>query len=111
MTLERRLHWSGKNSQRKEVFFLAVEEIAYGFVDIPVPAPTSSVETDHVRSYTREVMSLELLFLEFSDAIWEGDGFWILRCWRFFLPFFKATKCTNYSAEAFTMLAQYQVFQ
>ena len=48
--------------------------------------------------------------MEFTDAIREGDGIRILRCWRYFLPTFKSTKLTNYSIEAFTMLAQYQLF-
>ena len=45
--------------------------------------------------------------MEFRDAIREGDGLRILRCWRFFLPIFKATNRTNYSIEAFTLLSQY----
>ena len=47
-----------------------------------------------------------LLLDEFNDAIKEGDGNRISRCWKFFLPLFKATERTNYSIEAFTLLFQ-----
>ena len=52
-------------------------------------------------------MSLSLFFTEFHDAIKEGDGFWILRCWRYLLPLFKASNRTNYSIEAFNLLFSY----
>lgn len=48
-----------------------------------------------------------LLYMEFTDAIREGDGDRILRCWRYFLLVFKATGRTHYSVEAFNLLAQY----
>ena len=63
-------------------------------------------ETDTVYEYAKEVMSLGLLLMEFNDAIREGDGNRILRCWQFFLPLFKASDKTNYSIEAFTLQAQ-----
>jgi len=53
-------------------------------------------------------MSLGLLLMEFNDAVREGDGTRILRCWRYFLLLFKASGRTNYSVEAFTLLAQYE---
>ena len=45
--------------------------------------------------------------MEFSNAVREGDGFRILRCWRYLMLIFKATNRTNYSGEAFTLLVQY----
>lgn len=47
-----------------------------------------------------------VLLLEFNDAIREGDGDRIVRCWQFFLLIFKATKRKNYAVEAFILLAQ-----
>lgn len=41
------------------------------------------------------------------DAIREGDGKRILRCWIFFLPIFKVSNRSNYSIEAFIVLAQH----
>ncbi len=64
-------------------------------------------QKDHVKEYASEVLSIGLLLMEFIDAIREGDGLRNIRCWRFFLPIFKATNRTNYSIEAFNLLAQH----
>ncbi len=45
--------------------------------------------------------------MEFNDAIREGDGTHIIRCWCYFLLLFKVANRTNYSIKAFTLLAQY----
>ena len=65
-----------------------------------------STQVDTVYNYAREVISLGLLLFEFNDAVHEGDGDRIIRCWRFFLPLFRASNKTNYTIEAFTLLAQ-----
>ena len=44
--------------------------------------------------------------MEFMDAMREGDGERIIRCWKFLLPLFKSSGRTNYSIEAVTLLAQ-----
>lgn len=44
--------------------------------------------------------------MEFNDAVREGDGNRICRCWQYFLLIFKATQRKNYAVEAFTLLAQ-----
>ena len=46
--------------------------------------------------------------MEFCDGIREGDGGRIIRCWRYFLPMFKASGRTNYVVEAFNLLFQLQ---
>lgn len=94
---------------RKDIFLQGIRQVVNRFVDVSFPAPTSASDDDHVQAYAREVLSLGLLFLEFTDAIREGDGLRILRCWKYFLPLFKASKRTNYSIEAFTMLMQHEV--
>ncbi len=100
---------AGRSPQaRKDIFLQGIREVVDRFVDVSFPAPTPASNDDHVQSYAREVLSLGLLFLEFTDAIREGDGPRILRCWKFFLPHFTASKRTNYSIKAFTMLMQHQ---
>ena len=87
---------------------LAVREVINRHVDISFNLSireTASEECDSVYEYAREVLSLGLLLLEFVDAI-RGDGSRILRCWQYFLPIFHATNRTNYSIEAFNLLAQ-----
>ena len=62
---------------------------------------------DQVFAYASEVMSLGLFYLEYNDAIKEGDGLRLLRCWRYLLPLFKLTGRTNYSLEVLYMLYNY----
>ena len=38
--------------------------------------------------------------MELRDAWLEGDGQRVIRCWKLFLPHFKAAGCTKYSLEA-----------
>lgn len=62
---------------------------------------------DYVLDYGRDMLTCGLLLKEFTDAVHEGDGQRIFRCWKYFLLFFRATKRTNYAIEAFNLLAQY----
>ena len=45
--------------------------------------------------------------MKFINRIREGDGTHIIRCWRFFLPLFRASGRTNYSIETVNLLAQH----
>ena len=62
-------------------------------------------DDDQVQAYASELLTLELLLMEFSDSIREGDGERILRCWKYLL-LFKANIRTNYSIKALNLLAQ-----
>ena len=57
--------------------------------------------------YGRNLLSIGLFYLEFSDAIKEGDGERVLRCWRYLLPIFKGSCRKNYSVEVLNMLCQF----
>ena len=57
--------------------------------------------------YASEMLSLGLFHEEFRDCIREGDGERVLRCWKFMLLLFKASKRTNYSLEALRLLLQH----
>ena len=93
--------------QRWNVLQLAIMDIIEQFVDIDYPS-SANKDDDHVRAYGKEVLSLGLLFMEFKDAIREGDGERIIRCWRYFLPLFKCADRKNYSVEAFNLLFEYE---
>lgn len=90
---------------------LAVNEVVQQFVDISYgeKKPTIPAEQDNVHDYARNVMSSGLLLMEFIDAIREADGNRNFRCWKYFLLHFKEAHRTNYSLEAFTLLAQYYI--
>lgn len=94
--------------ERWKLMSLAIEELINTFVDISYLPESSKKDSDHVLAYAKELLSLGLLLMEFIDSIREGDGERILRCWRFFLPLFKACGRKNYAVEAFNFLFQYE---
>ena len=79
-----------------------------GGPDVNVVDTPNNPKADKVNLYSKELLSLGLLHKEFGDAIREGDGQRVLRCWKYLLLIFKASKRNNYSIEAFTFLAQQQ---
>ena len=46
--------------------------------------------------------------MEFCDAIREGDGERVLRCWQYLLLIFITSGRSNYGIEALRMLSQYE---
>ena len=84
-----------------------VHNILGGLVKLPNnPGSTEFCDDqpDGVFYYTQEVITYGLLLAEFEDAIKEGDGQRVIRCWRFFLLIFKASGRTKYALEAATLL-------
>lgn len=72
---------------------------------------TSSTQTssDKVYNYTRTLCHYGSLMVEFRDAWAEGDGERILRCWKLFLPHFRASGRTKYALEALRLQLQVNV--
>ena len=91
-----------------KLMILAIKKIIDSFVDISYPKASTEEDEDNVCAYAKEVMSLGLLLMAFIDGICEGDGERIIRCWRYFLPLFKASGRKNYVIEAFNLLLQYE---
>ena len=63
-------------------------------------------EDDGIKMYAEDVLTLGLIYSEYSDAIKEGDGERVMRCWKFLMLLFKAAQRKNYACEAFNLLAQ-----
>ena len=91
-------------AEKKSLISLSAVSLSYG-EEKPCHEADSTI--DHVQEYASEVLSLGLMLMEFKDAVKEGDGLRILRCWRYILLFFKVARRSNYSIEAFNLLAQY----
>ena len=51
-------------------------------------------------------MSLGCFYFEFRDAIKEGDGDRVLRCYRYMLPMFKGARRNNCSIESLNFIIQ-----
>ena len=64
--------------------------------------------TIKVYDYNAKLLSLGCSYLEYCDAIWEGDGVRVYRCWKYLLPIFKNSGRKNYSLEALYLINQYK---
>lgn len=100
---------------RRNITILAVNEVLAKFADFSYGEKEeeegeNSTIHDGVHAYACNLLSSGLLLMEFIDAVREGDGNRIIRCWRYFLLHFKVSNRTNYSIEAFTVLAQQYFF-
>ena len=63
------------------------------------------VGVDGVYNYASAVLNNGMLLFEFRDAIKEGDGPRILRCWEPTLIYFHHARHHNYTAEAIRLSA------
>lgn len=70
---------------------------------------TSQNKQDNIFNYASNLLGIGLFYWEFCDAIREGDGNRVLRCWRYMLPMFINTGRKNYSLEALNMLMQHDI--
>ena len=103
--------WTKSEQERKEVLDKVTRSICLNYVDVLAHySLDEDVEKDGVMSYAVAVLSQGLLYMEFSDAIREGDGSRILRCWRYFMLIFKHRQRKNYCQEALNILGQYHFF-
>lgn len=101
--------WVHDKDERRKALYNVASVIVDSFVDLTVTFDKKRPSNqDKVHAYACEVLSLGLLYKELQDAVREGDGLRVLRCWRYLLPIFRASKRTNYSIEVFNFLAQHQ---
>lgn len=69
------------------------------------PESVKRIAVDGVFNYASAVLNDGLLLLEFKDAIREGDGPRILRCWKVMLIYFQYARHSNYVKEAIFLQA------
>lgn len=99
-------------STRRELYVKIVRRMVNRFVLLPKnPGVQCDVDPvpDGVSYYARELLTFGLLFHEFEDAIKEGDGKRVERCWKFFLLIFKASNRKKYALEAVILLTNIQI--
>jgi len=97
---------------RRNIFIKATHSLVDNFVDVSFFKEDNeelslSPANNLVRAYACSVLTNGLLLMEFNDAIREGDGDCILRCWSYFMIIFKSTDRRNYCIGASNMLVQY----
>ena len=103
---------AGLSGAEQEEF---VERIARKVVDKVTLVESSFQECDTpntangIYNYARILCHFGSLSMEFRDAWREGDGERIVRCWKLFLPHFKADGRHKYALEALRLLFQVNV--
>lgn len=111
--------WMLDKEERKEILLSVCGAIVEEYTDISTFKPTQNTSNneddsnnrkseDRVLSYAKEVLSFGLFYKEIVDAVREGDGVRVLCWWRFMMLIFKSNGRTNYSIEAFILLAQHK---
>ena len=75
---------------------------------LTIDSETSEDKRDDMFAYQKALLDYGMLILNFWDAISEGDGGRILRCWKFFLMYLKhqGASATKYSLEALYLMFQ-----
>jgi L1 cell adhesion molecule like protein len=104
--------WLYLDHERSAIVDAIAESIITKFVDISMSfdgGKSKSVSGDHVFEYACEVVSLGLFYMNYKDAIREGDGNRVHLTWKYMLSIFMATSRKNYSVEAFHTLANYKL--
>lgn len=79
--------WMLPLSQRKDLLITICKDIIDSFVIFSFNNRTVQSD-DQVFNYAQQILSLGCFYLEFCDAIKEGDGERVIRCWRYLLPIF-----------------------
>ena len=98
--------WLQSKENKKHILEQLSEAVVSKAICFQFNSSTTSTCTgvDRVQQYAVELHIIGLFYLEFCDAIKEGDGERVLRCWRYMLPIFHNTGRKNYAKEAFNIL-------
>ncbi len=99
--------WMLPKEDRLELIQTIAMKIVDMFVDVSFNDHKDFTYVDKTNLYARNLLSLGLFYFEYSDAIREGDGERVLRCWRYMLPMFISSGRKNYAIEAFNLLLQH----
>ena len=70
------------SEERSKTLDSAVRAIISEFIDITFPKKCKKVpkDQDRILEYAKETLTMGLIFLEFKDAVREGDGDRVMRC-------------------------------
>lgn len=101
--------WTQTDEERKTVIDKITTAIvdSFIFLDYNTSSSDTPVIKDGVYSYATQLLTLGCFYLEFRDAIKEGDGLRVLRCYRYMLPMFVSSGRKNYAIETLNFLLQH----
>ena len=99
--------WMGTNIERLALLTEISESIARRYITISFNKRSTISSGYGAYDYSRHLLTIGCLYLEYNDAIKEGDGMRVLQCWKYLLPIFQNSGRKNYTIEAFKLLYQY----
>ena len=98
--LKREIILLQSTEERKSILKLYCHAIVDGFTNLHLNSTSNSHTAlsydDKVLGYAIELLTLGLLYVEFTDAVKEGDRQHVHHCWKFIIPLFKVSGLTNY---------------
>jgi len=99
--------WMLPMEERKTLLLTIATSIVDQYVDMSFHVDEDYTYIDKVNLYARRLLSLGCFYMEYSDAIREGDGDRVLHCWRYMLPMFMSSGRKNYALESLNLLLQH----
>ena len=102
--------WMMSDEERKELLETLTLDVIDTFTNFSFHKCDIPSTSDKVLLYNKHLLSLGLFYFEYCDAIREGDGIRVLRCWRYLLPMFISSGRTNYAIESFQLIMQHDYY-
>lgn len=99
--------WMLPKDERRKLLYSFCKKVILKHTELSLPTKKGPTNTDRVQEYAHELMTLGMLYLNYKDAIREGDGPRIINTWKCLLPIFIASGRRNYSVEILLALYNY----
>lgn len=98
--------WLSDDTEREKYLNEVCEQVLNNYCTIRFNTQQYSdeLDADEGQLYASDVLTLGLLYMNFVDAIREGDGLRIIRCYRYFLPLVRMSARTNYAKDILLLL-------
>ena len=80
--------WLLTEDERQVELDLVLSTIIKKFIDVSFNSTARPINNDRISLYAEQVLSIGSLHAEFTDAIREGDGTRVIRCWRYLMSYF-----------------------
>ena len=98
--------WLYSKDERKQLLYSVCNRVSSNFVKFRYVEDNADVEEDSVTEYAKQLLSVGLFYFQYRDAVKEGDGGRVLRCWKYLLPLFFNSR--RDSKEALLLLCQHK---
>ena len=106
ITHQRRVAFEHVYAQKKEQRCRSLPQWLQSSADeVTTPHMKQNTSPDGVFNYACAILNDGLLLMELRDAIHEGDGHRIIRCWKFMLLYWKHAGHTKYAHEAIELIS------